>query len=229
VAKPATSPKPSVAANGYVMMRTNTLFFHLPGIAAPETTANLPFVVIITPRSTPATGRIARSAGMILRQRCMCITALMNTTLKSSKIFQSISLPNAASAARLSCWAKVDIRNEQMNTGAKNAQPLNFLTFLNKMKALYKHKRSGDLFAIETDDAGRVISTSGPLLVKDLNPEQLDYDIYWNPDINANIEGFELLSQAEYKELLKRTGFFIQESQRSIFSELDRHKKKKRK
>ena len=94
------------------------------------------------------------------------------------------------------------------------------------MKALYKHKRSGDLFAIETDENGKVLSTSGPLLVKDLNPEELDYDNYWNPDINANIEGFELLSQAEYKELLKNTGFFIQETQRSIFSELNRHKEK---
>ena len=92
-------------------------------------------------------------------------------------------------------------------------------------KALYKHKRSGDLFAIETDEAGKVLSTSGPLLVKDLNPEELDYDNYWNPDITANIEGFELLSQAAYKELLKKTGFFIQESQRSIFDELNPRKK----
>ena len=96
-------------------------------------------------------------------------------------------------------------------------------------KALYKHKRSGDLFAIETDENGRVISTSGPLLVKDLNPEELDYDSYWNPDISTNIEGFELLSQVAYQELLKRTGFFVQESQRSIFSELNRRKEKKRK
>lgn len=88
------------------------------------------------------------------------------------------------------------------------------------MKALYKHKRSGDLFAIETDDQENVISTSGPLLTKDINPEQLDYDNYWNPDIKANIEGFELLTEAEYKELLIQTGFFIQETQRSIFSEL---------
>ena len=94
-------------------------------------------------------------------------------------------------------------------------------------KAIYKHRRSGDLFAIETDEAGKVLSTSGPLLVKDLNPEELDYDSYWNPDINTNIEGFELLSQAEYKELLKRTGFFIQETQRSIFSELNRRKERK--
>ena len=94
----------------------------------------------------------------------------------------------------------------------------------NKMskKAIYRHKRSGDLFAIETDEKGKVISTSGPLLTKDLNPEQLDYDNYWNPDIKDNIDGFELLSHAEYKELLKRTGFYIQESQRSIFSEFNR-------
>jgi len=31
-------------------------------------------------------------------------------------------------------------------------------------KALYKHKKSGELFAIETDEKGNIISTSGPLL-----------------------------------------------------------------
>lgn len=101
-----------------------------------------------------------------------------------------------------------------------------------KKKALYKHKKSGDLFAIETDEKGKVLSTSGPLLCKDLNPEELDYDNYWDQDITTNIDGFELLSTAEYKELLKRTGFFIQESQRSIFDELNRaknHDKKERK
>jgi len=95
------------------------------------------------------------------------------------------------------------------------------------MKALYKHNRSGDLFAIETDENGKVLSTSGPLLVKDLNPEELDYDNYWDDDVTANLSEFVLLSKAEYKELLKRTGFFIQESQRSIFSELDRSKGRK--
>ena len=95
------------------------------------------------------------------------------------------------------------------------------------MKALYKHKRSGDLFAIETDEAGRVLSTSGPLLVKDLNPEELDYDNYWDQDVTAHLSEFVLLSKVEYEELLKRTGFFIQESQTSIFSELNRRKEKK--
>ena len=91
-------------------------------------------------------------------------------------------------------------------------------------KAIYKHRRSGDLFAIETDESGKVLSTSGPLLVKDLNPEELDYDDYWNPDIKTNIYGFELHSKAEYRELLKRTGFFVQETQKSIFEELNRPK-----
>jgi hypothetical protein len=93
-------------------------------------------------------------------------------------------------------------------------------------KAVYKHKKTGNLFAIETDEKGNVLSTSGPLLSKDLNPEQLDYDNYWNPDIQANINDFELLSEAEYKEILKKTGFFIQESQRSIFDEINRDKYK---
>jgi len=96
-------------------------------------------------------------------------------------------------------------------------------------KALYRHKRTGDIFAIETDDNGNVLSTSGPLLTKDVNPEELDYDNYWDQDIRANVDGFELLSKVEYRELLKRTGFFIQESQRSIFDEMNRAKEQKKK
>ena len=93
-------------------------------------------------------------------------------------------------------------------------------------KALYRHKKAGDLFAIETDENGKVLSTSGPLLVKDLNPQELDYDNYWDEDVTAHLSEFVLLSKVEYEELLKRTGFFIQESQQSIFSELNHHKKK---
>ena len=44
--------------------------------------------------------------------------------------------------------------------------------------AAYRHKRTGDIFAIETDDAGQVISTSGPLFGDDFNPKMLDYDEY---------------------------------------------------
>jgi hypothetical protein len=89
-------------------------------------------------------------------------------------------------------------------------------------KAIYKHKKTGDLFAIESDEDGNVLSSSGPLLVKDLNAEELDYDNYWDEDIKGHLSEFVLLSKAEYEELLKRTGLFIQESQRSIFDELNR-------
>ena len=88
-------------------------------------------------------------------------------------------------------------------------------------KAIYKHKKTGDLFAIETNDNGKVVSTSGPLLVKDLEPKELDYDNYWDNDIKAHLSEFVLLSKAEYEELLKKAGFFIQETQRSIFDELN--------
>ena len=87
------------------------------------------------------------------------------------------------------------------------------------------------MFAIETNERGNVISNSGPLLTKDLKPEELDYDNYLDEDIKAHLSEFVLLSKAEYEELLKRTGFFIQESKRSIFDEVNRrkklHKKKK--
>lgn len=91
-------------------------------------------------------------------------------------------------------------------------------------RAIYKHKTTGDLFAIETDDKGNVLSTSGPLLVKDLNPDELDYDNYWDEDVKTHLAEFVLLSKAEYEELLKRTGFFIQQTQRSIFDQLNRRK-----
>ena len=92
------------------------------------------------------------------------------------------------------------------------------------MKSLYRHKRSGDLFAIETDDQGELVSTSGPLLFKDLDPKKLDYDNYWDNDIKAHLKDFVLLSKAEYEELLYKNGFSIQAMQRSIFDELNRRK-----
>jgi len=85
------------------------------------------------------------------------------------------------------------------------------------MKSIYRHKTSGDIFAIETDEQGKVLSTSGPLLVKDLNPNELDYDNYWDKTVKTHLAEFVLLSKAEYEELLKRTGFFIQQTQRHLF------------
>ena len=88
-------------------------------------------------------------------------------------------------------------------------------------KAIYKNKKTGDLFAIETGNDGKVISTSGPLLFKDLDPKKLDYDNYWNNDIKVKLKEFVLLSKAEYEELLYKNGFYIQTTQRSIFDELN--------
>jgi len=85
------------------------------------------------------------------------------------------------------------------------------------MKALYKHKKGGDIFAIETDEAGEVISTAGPLLIKDLDPGRLDYDNYFNEEIKAKIKDFILLSKAEYLEILHKNGFVIQTIQKHLF------------
>jgi hypothetical protein len=52
-----------------------------------------------------------------------------------------------------------------------------------------------------------------------------NYDNYWGEDIKAHLSKFVLLSKAEYEEILKKGGFFIQKSQRSIFKELERGKK----
>ena len=85
------------------------------------------------------------------------------------------------------------------------------------MKAIYRNKKSGDLFAIETDEKGNVLSTSGPLMFKELDPKMLDYDDYWNPDIKASISDFERLDKKEYREILIKNGFIIQPIQKRLF------------
>jgi hypothetical protein len=85
------------------------------------------------------------------------------------------------------------------------------------MKALYKHKGSGDIFAIETDDKGKVLNTSGPLLSKDLNPKMLDYDDYWNTEIKSKIKDFQRISKDEYLEILRKNGFSSSTIQRHLF------------
>ena len=85
-----------------------------------------------------------------------------------------------------------------------------------QMKSLYRHKRSGDVFAIETDATGQVISTSGPLLTADLDPKMLDYDEYWNTEIQAKLDDFERLTKADYLELLRQNGFVIQFNQKHL-------------
>jgi hypothetical protein len=85
------------------------------------------------------------------------------------------------------------------------------------MKAIYRHKDSGDIFAIETDEQGNVISTCGPLLFKELDPKILDYDDYWNMEIAAKLSEFVRLGRDDYRELLIKNGFVIQSSQRHLF------------
>ncbi|MHC4881369.1 MAG: hypothetical protein ACYTFX_03065 [Planctomycetota bacterium] len=85
------------------------------------------------------------------------------------------------------------------------------------MKAVYRHKTSGDIFAIETDDAGRVVSTCGPLFGKDFDPENLDYDDYWNTEIQAKLSDFETISQADYLDLLHKNGFVTDFNQKHLF------------
>lgn len=85
------------------------------------------------------------------------------------------------------------------------------------MKSLYRHKQSGDLFAIETDEQGNVLSTSGPLLSKDLNPKALDYDDYWNTEIQAKLPDFERITKTDYLDLLRQNGFVIQFNQKHLF------------
>ena len=85
------------------------------------------------------------------------------------------------------------------------------------MKSLYRHKRSGDIFAIETDDTGQIVATSGPLFGDDFDPKMLDYDEYWNREITAKLSDFERITKDDYLELLRKNGFYSQITQRHLF------------
>lgn len=85
------------------------------------------------------------------------------------------------------------------------------------MKSLYRHKRSGDVFAIEINEAGQVISTSGPLFGDDFDPKMLDYDEYWNSEIAAKRADFERITKTDYLELLRRNGFTIDHNRKHLF------------
>ncbi len=85
------------------------------------------------------------------------------------------------------------------------------------MKALYRHKESGDIFAIEMDETGDVVSTAGPLLSKELDPNKLAYDNYFTPEIRAKIADFERLSRADYLQLLRDNGFVIDSVQKQFW------------
>ena len=85
------------------------------------------------------------------------------------------------------------------------------------MKSRYRHKQSGDIFAIEIGELGNVRSTSGPLLSDDLDPKLLDYDEYWNTEIQAKLDDFIRITKADYKEILRQNGFVTQFNQNHLF------------
>jgi hypothetical protein len=71
---------------------------------------------------------------------------------------------------------------------------------------------------LETEcNSGNVVSTAEPLLVKDLDANQLDYGNYFTGEVSAKIKDFILLSKEDYKKLLIENGFVIQGSQRHLF------------
>ena len=85
------------------------------------------------------------------------------------------------------------------------------------MKTIYRNKKSGDVFAIETDEAGKVVSTCGPLFADGFDPAKLDYDDYWNTEIQMKLANFERITKADYLELLRQNGFITEHNQRYLF------------
>ncbi|MBL7214230.1 MAG: hypothetical protein ISS71_00985 [Phycisphaerae bacterium] len=85
------------------------------------------------------------------------------------------------------------------------------------MKTLYRHKRSGDIFATEIGELGNVRSTNGPLFSDDLDPKLLDYDEYWNTEVQDKLDDFVRITRADYKEILRQNGFVTQFNQKHLF------------
>jgi len=85
------------------------------------------------------------------------------------------------------------------------------------MKSLYRHKKSGDIFAIDTDKEGNIKSTSGPLFSDGFDPKMLVYDEYLNSEIAAKLADFKLITKDDYLELLRKNGFYSQITQRHLF------------
>ncbi len=81
------------------------------------------------------------------------------------------------------------------------------MEYIKPMKSLYRHKTSNDIFAIEIDEQGNILSTAEPKLCKDVDPEKIDYDNYFSAEIKIKHNEFELLSKVEYEELLRKCGF----------------------
>jgi len=54
--------------------------------------------------------------------------------------------------------------------------------------------------------------------------EKLDYDNYWDSEIEVDIKDFVLLSKVKYMALLAKYGFYSQPVQLSFFDELGRKK-----
>jgi hypothetical protein len=56
-----------------------------------------------------------------------------------------------------------------------------------------------------------------PLLTKDLDPNELDYDNYFTDEIKERIEDFVLVTKEDYLEILRKNGFYSQTVQKHLF------------
>lgn len=84
-------------------------------------------------------------------------------------------------------------------------------------KALYKNIKTGNIFAIETDEKGEIVSSAGVLFNDEFDPYSLDFDNYFTSEIKAKFKDFILLTKDDYLEILRKNGFRVQTIQRHLF------------
>lgn len=78
------------------------------------------------------------------------------------------------------------------------------------MKSIYRHKKTGQLFAIETDASGSICGVCGPLKADKLDPRVLDYHDYWNWQSPTHLADYERLQREDYRNLLEQNSFLPQ-------------------
>lgn len=85
------------------------------------------------------------------------------------------------------------------------------------MKFLYRNKKTGDIFALETNERRYINFSAGLLLCKDIDPELHNYDDYFTSEIKLKSNEFKLLSKAQYEEMLRDCRFYRQVNQKDLF------------
>mgnify|MGYP001557923627 CR=1 FL=1 len=114
----AALPRPRAVATGFATMRKITSFFPIGATAVIGITTAIPCAPRTHMKGTKETGKPARSARRIMRQRCTSGTERTSIILKNSPIRRPISRRTACGVNVLSGWVKTAMPIQTRDTNA---------------------------------------------------------------------------------------------------------------